>query len=376
VFVNLVPLGYILAAVLFWAIVFSVKGKSLSGKDFKNTIGASILVILFNLQSVVIQVNLKMFLCQNLYRNDTAMYFMRDYMDVRCWEGDHHGWIFGFALPLLILWVVILPVVAFSMLKKNKNKLHEEDTMATLGFLYIGYKDDAANWELVQMLRKYCLIIVGVFGRFFVPFLQIYLYVYIIWCFYIFHHKRDPYASYSLDNLERVAMICIGIVAFSGIYFDAPMKFTALKTIIIIIAIAANWVYYCVWAYQFYENYKGIDTHKNRSTAHLNVKPVAVSEPKDLGSPKETAPFKVKETVKADSPNNSGLASPQFDFAGHQAKFEASPQNLFEASPQNKEESLRYDFNQFASPKNDNSQLSKVIEVMDWNAQDTHKSDL
>jgi len=415
-----------------------IKGRSLSGPQFGERIVASVVVTLFNLQSVIIQVNLKMFECQNIYRHGQPIRYLRDYLDTKCWTPSHYGWTLGWALPFLIVWVIVLPICAYFSLKWNKAKFNEQSMKAKMGFLYIGYKEECFWWELIHMFRKYCLIIVGIFGRFFVPFLQIYLYIYIIWFFYVMHHKREPYSPNSkLDVLERVAMICVGIVSFSGIYFDAPYTFQGLKTIIIIIAIIANWIFYCTWAYHYWLNYRRNNMERVRTDPKYRaemenlvqnspkmavlyvdkeeMKKIRSSDmsAKGIASPKETQGFKFDDV---NTP--PGLASPKYDFEQHHDKFETSKQGgsivydfdkhkgdetnknqpgsvqfdfdkqreKFETSKQNIS-GLNYDFDRHhdkfetslkegASPARDSHHLSKEIDVMDWNAQDTHKDDL
>ena len=57
-------------------------------------------------------------------------------------------------LPMLVTWVIGIPILSFMMLKRRKDEgiLTSKDTKEQFGFLYNGYREEAYYWEIIIMI--------------------------------------------------------------------------------------------------------------------------------------------------------------------------------------------------------------------------------
>jgi len=148
----------------------------------------SVAVLLFLLQTSLVERCAMIFSCVKLGRGDTDLFMTAD-LSVRCWEwsGRHGLYIFALGLPLLILYVVGFPVGVWKFLMSAKNQpkvlaiaqtattsvlsgpqaenalpAHTQTFADNYGFLFLGYKSEIAYWEVVVMLRKIAISLIGV----------------------------------------------------------------------------------------------------------------------------------------------------------------------------------------------------------------------
>jgi len=148
----------------------------------------SVAVLLFLLQPSLVERCAMIFSCVKLGRGDTDLFMTAD-LSVRCWEwsGRHGLYIFALGLPLLILYVVGFPVGVWKFLMSAKNQpkvlaiaqtattsvlsgpqaenalpAHTQTFADNYGFLFLGYKSEIAYWEVVVMLRKIAISLIGV----------------------------------------------------------------------------------------------------------------------------------------------------------------------------------------------------------------------
>ncbi len=87
-------------------------------KKLQAAIGHLFTISAFLVQTNVILTCLELFSCQNLSSPEDPKYFLTSNSDLRCWTGSHLIWSFGVALPLLLIWAVLLPVILFLKTRK------------------------------------------------------------------------------------------------------------------------------------------------------------------------------------------------------------------------------------------------------------------
>lgn len=253
--INLIPAFYIIWAAFFWAIIHITRKIKGLPTDTINNLITTIVIICFGSQSMVIQANLQVFECDNIYRDDTPLYYMKSDLDIQCWEDEHKKWTFTIALPLVLFWAIIGPSLMFLHLKKNKEKLRVGG-VKNLSFIYKGFKLDKYYWEFVVLLRKYFLIIVAIFGSFYTSFFQVYIAVYIILVTLFIQIKGDPYLNQKLNKLEQTGLICALILSLAGLYFHSVDMIPGLTHIVIIIAIGSNIYFILIWVKEFWISMK------------------------------------------------------------------------------------------------------------------------
>ena len=84
---------------------------------------------------------------------------MESNLDVECWVDLHLFWSVGVALPAFILWGNLMnyeeliyplgigiPLIAYIILKKNRDNQDKSDFKSKYGFLYDGYRKEKYFW--------------------------------------------------------------------------------------------------------------------------------------------------------------------------------------------------------------------------------------
>ena len=87
---------------------------------------------------------------------------LRD-MEIRCWKHDHILYSATIGIPMLLLWVVGLPLGALFLISRKRDELHDQEQLSKYRILYQGLRDDVYYWEFINILRKTLLISVNAF---------------------------------------------------------------------------------------------------------------------------------------------------------------------------------------------------------------------
>ena len=67
------------------------------------------------------------------------------------------------ALPMLIIWVIGLPIAMFMVLKLHTKDQHNDEMRFRFGMLMEGYEDEYFYWESVIASRKALVMMISVF---------------------------------------------------------------------------------------------------------------------------------------------------------------------------------------------------------------------
>ena len=241
------PFVYMLIGVVFWLIYFKAKKRPiLRNKEFTNNLISTFVIICFSLQPRVIQSSFYLLQCQNLYRDDKPIDFLSGSYDTKCWSGEHLHWVLGFAVPSLLIWVVILPSTMFYVLRKNQNRLKRDTITRRYSFIYNGYLNQKYYWEFVIMLRKIFLTTNSVFSRAKSVNLEVYISLVLLLGSHILQSWNRPFSSRELNILERTSLVSLIILNLCGIYFQIVEGMVQLDNIVIVIAVIGN-LYFVIW---------------------------------------------------------------------------------------------------------------------------------
>jgi hypothetical protein len=91
---------------------------------------------------------------------DGVSYLRRDFSIV-CWTKQHMYLIFGFGIPIALVWIVGYPLFVFIILKKNIKNIDSTDMVIKYGTFYIGLKNEAFYWEIIIInIRKVILSVI------------------------------------------------------------------------------------------------------------------------------------------------------------------------------------------------------------------------
>ena len=138
---------------------------------FKRYSWITIITIFFLLHPTLTQFCLRIFKCVEIGNGQRQVE-----MDIvtECWSDTHVKWIIllgkhshmtqiYIAIPMLVIYVIGTPVLAFMILFLNRKNLSENHVLRYFLLLYQGLKHDRYYWELCNTARKCLLLSLHVF---------------------------------------------------------------------------------------------------------------------------------------------------------------------------------------------------------------------
>jgi len=104
--------------------------------------------------------SLNVFKCNQVDEGD---YRMTKHMDYECYSYEHLTWAVMVGLPILVVWVVGLPLIVLAILIKHRHNLEDWKIKKYFLVLYQGLKPDKFYWEFFNTLRKFVILSATVF---------------------------------------------------------------------------------------------------------------------------------------------------------------------------------------------------------------------
>lgn len=156
------PLILILLFCLFWLCLSKCKG----GLVFRNNLTVTVIVMIFMAMPFITSISFSVLNCKDIF-NDGDKYLIAD-MSIKCWEGEHAYYAYYIALPIICIWVVLVPLLTLAVLTQNRIALKEAQNITRFGFLYVGLDHDSFYWEILIHFRKVAMISINVYFTSFV----------------------------------------------------------------------------------------------------------------------------------------------------------------------------------------------------------------
>eukprot|EP00210_Caulerpa_lentillifera_P003769 g3601.t1 len=143
----------------------------------------------------------------NFWFYDTSVSFM---------QGPHAYVVGLIVLPVLIALTIGFPFALFFTLKKQKDRMHEEEVVSSYGFLYKGYDAEHYYWETVIFVRKIVIAALSVFVQ--NPELQSIFISIVLMFFLSLQLTIHPFTSSfpALNRLETLSLT-VSFLVFSGV---------------------------------------------------------------------------------------------------------------------------------------------------------------
>jgi hypothetical protein len=113
---SILPVFLALASVIFWGIV-----NTLFKVDMKRSMAITIIVLLFVSLPPITSVTFTLLNCTNAF-DDGSHYLSMD-VDITCWQGEHGRIAAQVAVPIIVMWIIGLPCLAFLVLFRKRNQL-------------------------------------------------------------------------------------------------------------------------------------------------------------------------------------------------------------------------------------------------------------
>ena len=120
-----------------------------------------------------------------------------------CYTRQHRTFLYFAAIPGFIVYVVGAPCVCALILWRVRNHLGDPEVLARYGFLLAGYRKERFYWEMIIMLRRFCVVLAAV-ALDEMLLLQLAISSLICLMFLIAHVKYKPYATDEATLLSRL----------------------------------------------------------------------------------------------------------------------------------------------------------------------------
>jgi hypothetical protein len=148
-------------------------------------------------------------------------YLMAD-LEEPCFEGRHVYYLLAITLPQLILYVVGLPAVsAFIILREPKRRLWNSYSFRMrYGLLYMGYRKERYWWELVIVVRKVTIVMIGTFGTLMGRVdLQAYVALLVVFFSIVVHLVGKPFDTHQKDTKLLYVLEFLGLSVCWGTFW-------------------------------------------------------------------------------------------------------------------------------------------------------------
>lgn len=104
------------------------------------------------MQTSITKNTISMLACKEVEGN---MWLMADF-SVECWEEAHYKVTVSTAIPGLVIWCMVIPVLILILMYKQYKigRLNQEHNKIRYGYLFNGYKSKFWYWEGIVLYRK------------------------------------------------------------------------------------------------------------------------------------------------------------------------------------------------------------------------------
>ncbi|CDW73478.1 UNKNOWN [Stylonychia lemnae] len=209
------PIALIFSYVTAFAFIKFLKNLSL--EKFKDLSIMSIVVVIYFTHPTVTKYVISKFHCLELDNNE--LWLMED-LQIKCWEGSHFIFAFALALPLLLIWVLGLPIIGFYSTFKRRYQIENQKFMqARLKPICQGLKKECFYWEFFNVIRKVMLISVNVFLQKSIPLFKAMFMILFSFLSQRFQQRIKPYQNPLYNELEYREMLSTSITFFATLFF-------------------------------------------------------------------------------------------------------------------------------------------------------------
>eukprot|EP00808_Paulinella_micropora_P010530 g31318.t1 len=188
----------------------------------------TVVILAFLLFPLLSQRFLMFFSCQRLGLGEET-YLSAD-MSIKCWSRQHVLWTVAVGGPMLVLYVIGIPVGGFVILRRGfrSGSLESAEFFRKYGFLYHGYRLIYEGnlpifaWDVATQLRKLLVMAIGVF---FIDKVEVasMLAMLVLSLALVFQIDRRPFA----DDLLNVAEVCSLSVSLFTFYLGTFSAMTS-----------------------------------------------------------------------------------------------------------------------------------------------------
>ena len=217
----LLPLLATLLCVLVWLLVSKLK----TVNNLVEKMKASIVILLYLLWPGLSSETFALFACQEVCGENRLRVDVNELCFVN--GGRHSSFAFGLGIPMLLFYVVGLPLLALVMVvrvqrrsKEQNKELHTMKGHYTFGLFYSAYHPDVWWWESTVALRKILISLIGVFGGSMGQ-MQVHLTAYMMVIIMLLTAMVRPFGDhFLLQCLDLATLAAVWMTLWAGTVFN------------------------------------------------------------------------------------------------------------------------------------------------------------
>ncbi|CAD8060673.1 unnamed protein product [Paramecium primaurelia] len=168
----------------------------------------------------------------------------------------HQYYLLRFIMPMLIIWVLLLPLLFMFLVYKNRATINTKQTKLIYGFFYLEYQLNSYLWEFVKLFQKEFMVIILVYYEDQVTVKGLLLVV-IMFLYGFYQIQISPYSNKRLNMIDRYSTIILSISLAMGVLLKScqDSQFGYLVIIVSILLILINVPFLLTIIYYIFEGY-------------------------------------------------------------------------------------------------------------------------
>ena len=244
IIIAILPFMSSFLLMIFWICYYYImkqRGKPpISKKKTINLCISSIIVTVFLLQPTILNTMSSIIGCIKL---GNVSYALSD-MNLTCWGSDHIFMVVVFAIPCLVLWILIFPLVCLISIAKHRKKLKDENTVLKFGFLYNGFHEKTFYWGFLKFFQK--LLIILLRSSDLEVSIKMFTLLLILYICASSHKNKNCYVHKIINKLEFTSNSVALFTLFFSLYYLIGVSDNA-QIIIFVIILVVNIYFIIIW---------------------------------------------------------------------------------------------------------------------------------
>ncbi|KAL4492982.1 hypothetical protein ABPG72_020761 [Tetrahymena utriculariae] len=212
----LLYLGLVLLFFLFYSLYLIMVKKMQEVKRNLSYVWCTFIFLFITFQPSIVSAYVATSSCRTI--GDTQ--YVKANVSLECYSTEHISYLVKLILPVLLIWVFVIPMLFFTKLYSSRNQIYHKSSLKyAFGYLYQEYQPNAYLWEFVKMFEKVMIIIfvniyesdVKVKGV--LSFMCIIIYL-------ILSYTFKPYHNVQLNKLDQLANEICALSIIIGVFIN------------------------------------------------------------------------------------------------------------------------------------------------------------
>ena len=231
---------------IFTALVVIVASLFKRSLSIGKAVSAALIYLIFFMQPGLVT-NLTLFLSCNKLAG-MKYHFIASHPYWSCDSEIYSSVSHFLALPNLLIWALIIPVIIFLILKRNKENLQNDKYEGSLGVLVFDLKKKYYFWGVAQMIFKVILSVL-VYGLEVEIEVQIFSFLLLLWIYQSLVRVTKPFSRPHFNKFETIVMNLLIFNIIVSKYLIDPINgpWLSQSSFVVSVIINASFILYIAW---------------------------------------------------------------------------------------------------------------------------------